>query len=99
MILLNVLFQIECKNPVFKNRKGEWTINSALVCNADYEFLYVASGTPGRGHDSMIFRESGLYFMLQNGRHVPSPANALLAADSAYEVNYNCIFFVTYFTS
>ena len=46
----------------------------------------------------MIFRESGLYFMLDNGRHVPSPANALLAADSAYEVNYSCIFFVNYFT-
>ena len=76
----------EDSSKPFFNRKGSKSLNMMIVANAEYQIYYVSTGTPGHGHDSMIFRQSGLYHMLDSGRYKPSPRSSMLVADSAYEV-------------
>ena len=45
----------------------------------------MSSGNPGHRHDSAVFKESALYRLLEDKLWIPYE-NALVVADSAYEV-------------
>ena len=73
------------ENGPFWARKGFTALNVMFVANCSYKIYYLKSGAPGSAHDNRVFRESDLYYLLENKIFVP-PSNALLLADYGYEV-------------
>ena len=69
----------------FLGRKHFASINCMIVAGASYRIFYVDPTWPGTEHDSMVFKKSKLHELLESG-YRPFEG-ALLAADSAYEVN------------
>ena len=79
----------EESGPYYNYGKGKG-INTLVVSNASsLKFYYASSGHPGHRHDAPIFKESGLYFMLDQ-KHWKPINDALIVADSAYEVSFVC---------
>ena len=73
--------------PDFWNRKNTTSINVLIISGKDYKINYISSRAPGSHHDSSIFKKTHLYRWLDNGWYVPFQ-NAILLADSAYEVSF-----------
>ena len=74
----------EDAGPYFGNKgKG---LNCLAVTNASsLKFYWLSSGNPGHRHDSGVFKESAIHRLLEEKLWVPYE-NALVVADSAYEV-------------
>ncbi|XP_072047331.1 LOW QUALITY PROTEIN: putative nuclease HARBI1 [Amphiura filiformis] len=64
---------------VYINRKGKYSINVQLVCDAKYRILNVVARWPGSTHDSRILQASRLGHAYDNGR-----LQGLLLGDSGY---------------
>ena len=71
----------------FWNRKKYCSINVLIVSGMHYFIHYVSVMGPGGSHDSGIFKKTPLYGWLERGLYMPF-RNAILIADSAYEVRY-----------
>ncbi|XP_048478159.1 putative nuclease HARBI1 [Plutella xylostella] len=76
---------ISIKNPdrergeVFRNRKGNFSINVQLVCGPQMEIYDVVARWPGSVHDSRIFANSRCYMMFEEGT-----ISGILLGDSGY---------------
>lgn len=65
---------------LFRNRKGYFSINVQVVCDAALKITNIVARWPGSAHDSTIFNDSPLCADLENGRY----PNSLLLGDSGY---------------
>lgn len=65
---------------VFRNRKGYFSINVQLVCNANLKIMNLVARWPGSTHDTTIFNNSYLKTEFEN-RHFE---NSVLLGDSGY---------------
>ncbi len=65
---------IRIKKP---DKSGSQYFNYKLYCSimllaivdADYRFMYVEVGAPGRGSDAGLFRDTGLFQALEEGKY------------------------------
>ncbi|XP_044754191.1 putative nuclease HARBI1 isoform X2 [Coccinella septempunctata] len=64
----------------FRNRKGSFSLNVQVVCDASLRFQNVVARWPGSSHDATIFNHSDLKEYCEQGRL----ANSWLLGDSAY---------------
>ncbi|KAJ8048988.1 Protein ALP1-like [Holothuria leucospilota] len=64
---------------VYVNRKGFYSINVQLVCDAKYRILNVVARWPGSTHDSRILQESRLGHAFRDGQ-----LQGILLGDSGY---------------
>ncbi len=53
----------------FYNYKQYFSIILLAIVDADYRFMYVETGAPGRGSDAGLFRETGLFWALERGKY------------------------------
>lgn len=65
---------------LFRNRKGYFSINVQIVCDARLNIMNIIARWPGSTHDSTIFNDSPLCADLENGQY----ANSFLLGDSGY---------------
>ena len=79
---------IKIKNPgganaeLYRNRKGYFSFNVQVVCNADLKIMNIVSRWHGSAHDANIFRNSRLRANLEAGVY----ANHCLVGDSGYGI-------------
>ncbi|XP_031332890.1 putative nuclease HARBI1 [Photinus pyralis] len=66
---------IKIKNPggddgeIFRNRKGYFSINTQVICDADMKFSDVVARWPGSAHDATIFMNSRICARLEKAYH------------------------------
>lgn len=65
---------------LFRNRKGYFSINTQVVCDASMKITNVIARWPGSVHDSTIFNDSPLCAELEVGTY----GNGFLLGDSGY---------------
>ncbi|XP_044592656.1 putative nuclease HARBI1 [Cotesia glomerata] len=65
---------------IFRNRKGHFSINVQVICNARLEIIDIVARWPGSAHDSTIFNNSRIHNRFENNQF----GNALLLGDSGY---------------
>ncbi len=53
----------------YYNYKGYFSIILLAIVDADYRFIYVQSGAPGRCADSGLFKECDLFMALNQGKY------------------------------
>lgn len=71
------------ENPeVYRNRKGFFSLNCQVVCNAQLKIIDLVSRWPGSANDSHIFENSAVKMRLQNREM----GNGVLVADRGYAV-------------
>lgn len=64
----------------FYNYKGTFSVVLFAVVNANYEFLYVHSGTNGRVSDGGVLKETDFYRLLENKQlKIPQPQSPPLS--------------------
>ncbi|KAI4468974.1 hypothetical protein MML48_2g00018845 [Holotrichia oblita] len=66
----------------YRNRKGFFSINTQVICNANLTITNIVCRWPGASHDANIFRNSNIHNKFENGEF----GNALLLGDSGYGV-------------
>lgn len=64
----------------FRNRKGYFSLNVQVVCNAQLQILDIVARWPGASHDSHIFNNSGVRMKLEAGEF----GHGVLLGDSGY---------------
>lgn len=65
---------------LFRNRKGFFSINTQMVCDASLKIMNVIARWPGSVHDSTIFNDSALCALLEEGHF----ASDYLIGDKGY---------------
>uniref|UniRef100_A0A8D8Z3U1 Nuclease HARBI1 n=1 Tax=Cacopsylla melanoneura TaxID=428564 RepID=A0A8D8Z3U1_9HEMI len=69
---------------LYRNRKGWFSINVHVVCNARLEIMEVISRWPGSVHDSTIFQNSEVRIDFEQRRRYPG---CFLLGDRGYACN------------
>ncbi|KAJ8917027.1 hypothetical protein NQ315_012945, partial [Exocentrus adspersus] len=70
---------------IYRNKKGYFSINVQVTCDADLKLQDVVARWPGSAHDSTMFINSHLRFRFENGEF----PNSFLIGDSGYALkNY-----------
>lgn len=54
---------------VFRNRKGFFSVNTQIICNANLKLLDVVARWPGSAHDNTIFLNSTVRRNFENGMY------------------------------
>ena len=67
----------------FSGRKKIYCINVQAICDADYRIMDVNAAWPGSVHDARVWRNSGVFRLMQTG----VAGDKLLLGDSAYPIS------------
>ncbi|XP_063952168.1 putative nuclease HARBI1 [Lytechinus pictus] len=67
---------------LYTNRKGRYSINVQLICDADFRIINVVARWPGSTHDSRILQNSVVGQNYANGR-----LHGILLGDSGYALH------------
>ncbi|KAI4457562.1 hypothetical protein MML48_7g00015984 [Holotrichia oblita] len=67
---------------IFRNRKGYFSYNVQVVCDANLQIRNIVCRWPGSAHDAHIFRSSNLRAQFENGMY----GDSLLVGDSGYGI-------------
>lgn len=67
-------------SEMYRNRKGYFSINVQMVCDAHLKIRHIIARWPGSVHDSTIFNDSPLRVEFEEGIY----GNSLLLGDSGY---------------
>ncbi|KAI4455231.1 hypothetical protein MML48_9g00013038 [Holotrichia oblita] len=65
---------------IFRNRKGYFSVNVQVICNADLKLINVVARWPGSSHDATIFMNSAIRAQIEAGDF----PNCVLIGDSGY---------------
>ena len=65
---------------LFRCRKGFFSLNVQVICDASHKILDVVTRWPGSTHDAHIFQNSSVYMRFENGEM----GNGILLGDSGY---------------
>lgn len=71
-------------NELFRNRKGFFSINVQVICDADMKIMNVVSRWPGSTHDARIWDNSTVAARFEAGEY-----DGLLVGDSGYALSPN----------
>ncbi|XP_018372949.1 PREDICTED: putative nuclease HARBI1, partial [Trachymyrmex cornetzi] len=66
------------------NRKGYYSIQLQVVCDADLKFMHCYAGQVGSVHDNRVFRLSNIESMCTEANF---PNNSYLLGDAAYSIS------------
>jgi hypothetical protein len=70
---------------IYRNRKGYFSMNVQLICDADLRIQNIVCRWPGSSHDSTIFNHSAVKREIERGEY----GDSLLVGDSGYALkNY-----------
>lgn len=72
---------------LYYNYKNFFSILLLAMCDANYNFLYIDVGAPGKASDSTVFKNSTFYSMLQTNR-LSLPAARPISKDSPENVPF-----------
>ncbi|KAF7989187.1 hypothetical protein HCN44_007717 [Aphidius gifuensis] len=68
---------------LYRNKKGFFSINVQVVCDADLEIIDIVARWPGSVHDSTIFLNLNIHTNFEAGRY----GDVLLVDDSGYALS------------
>ncbi|XP_044589448.1 putative nuclease HARBI1 isoform X2 [Cotesia glomerata] len=94
---IQVIGCIDCKHvkvgsfggndaEIYRNRKGSFSINVQVICNAHLEIIDIVARWPGSTHDATIFLNSRIRDLFENNPF----GDALLLGDSGYQIHLIC---------
>ncbi|XP_031348432.1 putative nuclease HARBI1 [Photinus pyralis] len=68
----------------FLNRKGYYSLNVQIICDAELKILSINANYPGSNHDSFIWRQSRIRHFLLQQYHANGLRGSWLLGDSGY---------------